>query len=190
MQALKHTGDFYGFQSTLPARGSDLSCSILCFIVSISIHAPRKGERHVSLDTLTSSQTNFNPRSPQGGATQAQVNAMMANEKFQSTLPARGSDIYGISSTQTIYISIHAPRKGERRLPLNIGICLGGISIHAPRKGERLIHNHHVFHALAISIHAPRKGERHSNGVSTISDAAHFNPRSPQGGATWHLLRR
>ena len=34
-----------GFQSTLPARGSDLPLGIVVYGRYISIHAPRKGER-------------------------------------------------------------------------------------------------------------------------------------------------
>ena len=35
-------------------------------------------------------------------------------------------------------ISIHAPRKGERRKKPAVGYGFIAISIHAPRKGERL----------------------------------------------------
>ena len=37
----------------------------------ISIHAPRKGERHFLHGGKTNDIENFNPRSPQGGATRA-----------------------------------------------------------------------------------------------------------------------
>ena len=56
------------FQSTLPTRGSDLVTDAL------------KGE-----------DTDFNPRSPRGGATQAPRHKGRG-QLFQSTLPTRGSD--------------------------------------------------------------------------------------------------
>ena len=57
------------FQSTLPARGSDLDeCDVCMSDKLISIHAPRKGERR-------------------------EIGApIYENIQFQSTLPARGSD--------------------------------------------------------------------------------------------------
>ena len=107
------------FQSTLPTRGSDKY-----FAGPI----PRG--------------VGFNPRYPRGGATEAQgyivhhkqisIHAPHEGERpsqfssytpagnlFQSTLPTRGSDLH-IRSIQkgSPAISIHAPRKGERRLCL------------------------------------------------------------------------
>ena len=82
------------FQSTLPARGSDLTLGDFNGFNNISIHAPRKGERQTALPVPTV-PIHFNPRSPQGGATR--------------------SDLF-----HTVYahlISIHAPRKGERPHP-------------------------------------------------------------------------
>ena len=59
--------------------------------------------------------------------------------KFQSTLPARGSDVKYVSGrTKKELISIHAPHEGERRLYRLIRRCIGtSISIHAPHEGER-----------------------------------------------------
>ena len=57
----------------------------------------------------------FNPRSPQGGATDAWIFDWL-NWRFQSTLPARGSDDFLLLKFYVdFFISIHAPRKGERR---------------------------------------------------------------------------
>ena len=81
------------------------------------------------------------------------------------------------------------------------------ISIHAPRKGERHERGHVPLPVIRISIHAPRKGERpeacrqrNANGrrfqstlpargsdmrsKAFLPDRSYFNPRSPQGGAT------
>ena len=64
------------------------------------------------------------------------------------------------TSPKPITISIHAPRKGERRYELSLPCIAAEISIHAPRKGERLIPLLDKGAAGLISIHAPRKGER------------------------------
>ena len=109
----------------------------------------------------------------------------LLNVKFQSTLPARGSDpmvknifyvfrYFNPRSPQggatmpyfkeSLYIdiSIHAPRKGER-LPASLALLmLPVISIHAPRKGERQDGFRRRLPFVRISIHAPRKGERPS----------------------------
>ena len=104
------------FQSTLPARGSDeqyiyatadgITISIhapregerrsgraaLSIAAHISIHAPREGERRLQAFVPHRWCKNFNPRSPRGGATRD----MTAEEIAE-------------------FISIHAPREGERR---------------------------------------------------------------------------
>ena len=81
-------------------------------------------------------------------------------------------------------ISIHAPRKGERRKFYVRGFNRFSISIHAPRKGERLEGFCSCVSFFAISIHAPRKGERRALSGASAVPLANFNPRSPQGGAT------
>ena len=80
-------------------------------------------------------------------------------------------------------ISIHAPRKGERLEGFCSCVSFFAISIHAPRKGERPYPYAAYIAARAISIHAPRKGERLVLRRLLAADV-NFNPRSPQGGAT------
>ena len=131
---------YYVFQSTLPARGSDLA---ECFkgqpAKVFQSTLPARGSDPCNAFAIRCHH-HFNPRSPQGGAT------------YNTCLFAR-----------RLNISIHAPRKGERLKRLITGLTGVGISIHAPRKGERqrlavaLACYHHM-----ISIHAPSKGERHS----------------------------
>ena len=127
---------------------------------SISIHAPRKGERRGQKYFADPIPCDFNPRSPQGGAT------------------IGDAYVWGAQG-----ISIHAPRKGERRPLKDYPLLCVFISIHAPRKGERhrLVGRGRVPHKFQstlpargsdqyglgwfvddvdISIHAPRKGER------------------------------
>ena len=138
--------------------------SAAVFIAStpISIHAPRKGERRRCLSAICRN-LNFNPRSPQGGATLG------------------GSKSMG----EKVKISIHAPRKGERRhTPASIHFQIPQFQSTLPARGSDPpacpIRRPH----LRISIHAPRKGERLF--IPTAGDhlPADFNPRSPQGGAT------
>ena len=125
----------FQFQSTLPARGSDIRPF---WRVNTGI--------------------SFNPRSPRGGATQVRfllvgrglvsIHAPREGERpnqsthttkkwrFQSTLPARGSDKRTDAMNVSISVSIHAPREGERPLGCDSAERLG-VSIHAPREGER-----------------------------------------------------
>ena len=78
------------FQSTLPARGSDRSGPCAPWQGGVSIHAPREGER-LGDTRGPGCPPSFNPRSPRGGATR-NVTVFSSSSRFQSTLPARGSD--------------------------------------------------------------------------------------------------
>ena len=127
------------FQSTLPTRGSDHVSpmrspktgdfnprsprggatednSLLRIMSDISIHAPHEGERPTPRRSV--------PRAPQ---------------RFQSTLPTRGSD--PIAVVYPVFrggISIHAPHEGERHYTPVLPRWGLHISIHAPHEGERL----------------------------------------------------
>ena len=147
------------FQSTLPTRGSD------------------PGHRTASLWSGY-----FNPRSPRGGATRRtrvfyavsiiSIHAPHEGERqvrhgskrraggFQSTLPTRGSDADCQCDPLHLSISIHAPHEGERR---------DSAATYSPES--------------CISIHAPHEGERQRPRIPCGKNA-HFNPRSPRGGAT------
>ena len=127
---------------------------------SISIHAPRKGERQ-KRHSVCSGNGDFNPRSPQGGAT-AIVLLIRSTHRFQSTLPARGSDCARVCGGQPDKIfQSTLPARGSDFILFCCGTANANISIHAPRKGERPA----AFSAAAFSD-------------------KNFNPRSPQGGAT------
>ncbi len=177
-------GQARGFQSTLPARGSD-----------------------ENVPGLLSSENDFNPRSPQGGATLQSKKLISVFAKFQSTLPARGSD-FNFCPVRTHYCEFQStlPARGSDPRNLVYSRYHIGISIHAPRKGERRTSAHgasahnsnfnprspqggatfigvYLVKLLEISIHAPRKGERPQS-VLFVNNFLHFNPRSPQGGAT------
>ena len=125
------------FQSTLPTRGSDACAHPTPAIGAVSIHAPHEGERPGTHVTRLRVWIGFNPRSPRGGATCAVV-AGARGEKFQSTLPTRGSDApvsrYELSLVQ---VSIHAPHEGERLTKSAADTRRQRVSIHAPHEGER-----------------------------------------------------
>ena len=82
---------------------------------SISIHAPHEGERQLFSIITSYSISDFNPRSPRGGATSGAL-PKPSKLLFQSTLPTRGSDDLDTKDFKTkLSISIHAPHEGERR---------------------------------------------------------------------------
>ena len=147
------------FQSTLPTRGSDLVTDAL------------KGE-----------DTDFNPRSPRGGATQAPRHKGRG-QLFQSTLPTRGSDDRLLGAPVYMSISIHAPHEGERlilRPPradyMQFQSTLptrGSDKGPKPRRELKIIfqstlptrgsdskYPRAAAFFTAISIHAPHEGER------------------------------
>ena len=59
----------YEFQSTLPTRGSDGRSALCGDVGRISIHAPHEGERRAPARPAVDVLSDFNPRSPRGGAT-------------------------------------------------------------------------------------------------------------------------
>ena len=83
-------------------------------------------------------------------------------------------------------ISIHAPRKGERRKFYVRGFNRFSISIHAPRKGERLYRAKITVGTDAFQSTLPTRGSD-IDPESILSQIRCFNPRSPRGGATWDL---
>ena len=127
----------------------------------ISIHAPRKGERPKLLPIYTT-LIYFNPRSPQGGATM----------------------VWRRIDPRTISISIHAPRQGERRFARRCILQHRHISIHAPRKGERLHGCRCRNPRRRFQSTLPARGSDQAR-ANIGAEKADFNPRSPQGGATY-----
>ena len=104
----------------------------------ISIHAPHEGERRAPDTNNTRGVHDFNPRSPRGGATGRRGMPVRGNcdfnprsprggataprrpvprapQRFQSTLPTRGSDTNNDTNPDANSISIHAPHEGERQ---------------------------------------------------------------------------
>ena len=101
------------FQSTLPARGATCRAAACADGHLISIHAPREGS---DKDHSASPQIakNFNPRSPRGERPAPRTETAMRGT-FQSTLPARGATYGENPYSDTLIISIHAPREGSDR---------------------------------------------------------------------------
>ena len=123
------------FQSTLPARGSDKDDNTTkptakCF----NPRSPRGGATIVLF--RVSIQWCFNPRSPRGGATKKRATGVLLGV-FQSTLPARGSDVTRLS-VMLIYCMFQStlPARGSDDILLGI-VAARVVSIHAPREGER-----------------------------------------------------
>ena len=85
---------------------------VVVLVLGISIHAPRTG------------------------SDAADYRANTADDKFQSTLPARGATLY--HSCLVVTIRNFNPRSphGERRRDLRDLVCRRVISIHAPRTGS------------------------------------------------------
>ena len=149
------------FNPRSPQGGATEIYSHLSAQREISIHAPRKGERHKVL--------------------QEKTEAFL----FQSTLPARGSDLHDVLRFRVArQISIHAPRKGERRGHLAGKNIFSKISIHAPRKGERRTNSALCCSMLLFQSTLPARGSD-PYALTLCGYGGHFNPRSPQGGATF-----
>ncbi len=127
-------------------------------------------------------------------------------QKFQSTLPTRGSDYDVLRFRVARQISIHAPHEGERRrAPFCPWRSCTYFNPRSPRGGATF-NSLIVFVQLEISIHAPHEGERllciknqifisvfqstlPTRGSDVLSNyckclCKNFNPRSPRGGAT------
>ena len=102
----------------------------------ISIHAPARGSDDCCKNNTKMSK-NFNPRSPQGGATEYNRLCGRGRTYFNPRSPQGGATYRPTRKEKQGYISIHAPRKGERLSNQSFNVAGSNISIHAPRKGER-----------------------------------------------------
>ena len=127
-------------------------------IIAISIHAPHEGERlaetkaaikdvkfQSTLPTRGSDfvrslswirKSDFNPRSPRGGATLLWFSWCAIRAK----------------------ISIHAPHEGERLSLLPPSPQSSNISIHAPHEGERPKYKDHPAVAMLFQSTLPTRG--------------------------------
>ena len=109
----------YKFQSTLPARGSDwLHSFMLSPLSHFNPRSPQGGATRAG-GKGRAAPTNFNPRSPQGGATVGLEGQRAFIVHFNPRSPQGGATNTLIRIRAELYISIHAPRKGERHLCSN-----------------------------------------------------------------------
>ena len=153
------------------------------FLAGFNPRSPRGGATSITRRNTPPASSSFNPRSPRGGATylahdvcyrvlvsihapregerRRSASVQAASRMFQSTLPARGSDLMPADGVEGgVAVSIHAPREGERLMSWSHFDRLLTVSIHAPREGERLADNSRIASGATVSIHAPREGER------------------------------
>ena len=77
----------------------------------------------------------FNPRSPRGGATSKKEKGEKS-EKFQSTLPTRGSDDIMLHLIEQVRVSIHAPHEGERLAGVGLTSTSDGFQSTLPTRGS------------------------------------------------------
>ena len=149
-----------GFQSTLPARGSDICAAVVGHhqrsfnprsprggathhraladrLRNVSIHAPREGERRGST-RRNACHSAFQSTLPARGSDLACYPSGLVYFGFQSTLPARGSDSPAHRAAHPSRASFNprSPRGGATGRPPAPG-HRGTVSIHAPREGER-----------------------------------------------------
>ena len=146
--------------------------------------------------------TYFNPRPPRGGR-RFRLISTASPSIFQSTPPARGATIQNHMRSGFFYISIHAPREGGDRDPVNLHRPPSDFNPRPPRGGRRFRticgQGFFIFQSTPpargatprppdvetlspkISIHAPREG-----GDLVFLEIFHsstdFNPRPPRGG--------
>ena len=149
----------------------------------ISIHAPREGERR------------------------QHARGIVRKMKFQSTLPARGSDrqafvcsllqpyfnprsprggatsICPQECTPTADFNPRSPRGGATFMPATSAEPTSKFQSTLPARGSDGAPEENYHATTKISIHAPREGERPRYAVGK-SGGEDFNPRSPRGGAT------
>ena len=129
--------------------------------IRVSIHAPREGERRYWWRS-TPTPPAFQSTLPARGSDHLVLGVPFGGPKFQSTLPARGSDIFDNKYIiHTHYVSIHAPREGERRSGSSFIVTLVKcFNPRSPRGGATLPTPFLFPLNFAVSIHAPREGER------------------------------
>ena len=141
--------------------------------------------------------SDFNPRSPRGGATfppscrplaarRISIHAPHEGERrsrrvadtlqvdFNPRSPRGGATFYKAVDDFVANISIHAPHEGERRLSLHPSALAFGISIHAPHEGERPGAEAVLLTSAEISIHAPHEGERQRKSAFVCSISANL----------------
>ena len=168
------------FQSTLPAREATVSMTECILSANISIHAPRTGS-DVDDNANLCTPYGISIHAPRTGSDASLSGKVVVNALFQSTLPARGATLSGLTAWRGTHISIHAPRTGSD-VCFSLSISSTLISIHAPRTGsddfaniERKIDN--VFQSTLPARGATRF-------IPSASTRRRFQSTLPARGAT------
>ena len=154
---------------------------VVVLVLGISIHAPRTGSDAADYRANTADDK-FQSTLPARGATRARVYARTFIT-FQSTLPARGATLY--HSCLVVTIRNFNPRSphGERRRDLRDLVCRRVISIHAPRTGSDRRYAAAGCEMIEISIHAPRTGSDRAGTFQPVTNSP-FQSTLPARGAT------
>ena len=172
------------FQSTLPTRGSD-----------------------PVLSEVSAYFSDFNPRSPRGGATMSARQDAGLFIPFQSTLPTRGSDRYrSWTRWRTMTFQSTLPTRGSDLVPTRISPTCRPFQSTLPTRGSDAIRSAFSQSYTGFQSTLPTRGSdelaarllpvshefqstlptRGSDYVAAVGflHVRHFNPRSPRGGAT------
>ena len=148
------------FQSTLPARGSDVGYSRLPpFPRLVSIHAPREGERPLTNVAERMGEL-FQSTLPARGSDNDLAESIRRGDVFQSTLPARGSDcVNRATHARRRCFNPRSPRGGATTAQQAVHQVLGSFNPRSPRGGATIFVSVQDVY-VGVSIHAPREGER------------------------------
>ena len=149
---------------------------------NISIHAPHEGERRFCpLRRLYPPK--FQSTLPTRGSDIPSLRVIISVKRFQSTLPTRGSDIYRHAiAADECHFNPRSPRGGAT-VDYYTKTVPYAISIHAPHEGERLPRIPSDDAKQVFQSTLPTRGSDTAS-RSYSCRSAHFNPRSPRGGAT------
>ena len=168
-----------------PRTGSDRAAAVRAWNNDISIHAPRTGSDGGKPCT-TSSFTNFNPRSPHGERL-IYVDGNDVENKFQSTLPARGATVRVADRQESKIFQSTLPARGA-----TITDCLSRTTSRfqstLPARGATTWCSSKLCTAEFQSTLPARGATRRFRPVG--SRRQYFNPRSPHGERRWRLFFR
>ena len=175
------------FNPRSPRGGATETSKTLTAWSRVSIHAPREGERLRQKETERA-RIRVSIHAPREGE-RPSVPFFLSPllPKFQSTLPARGSDRSTASVTDWSWaFQSTLPARGS---DARARAGCGGNSVFQstlPARGSDVPPMPHRSRGQ-VSIHAPREGERPAAPKPSLTPKS-FNPRSPRGGATECLV--
>ena len=151
-------------------------------LVQISIHAPRKGVRLLAF-SFAFLFLEFQSTHPARGCDRSKIKIAEQHHNFNPRTPQGGATLY--SAIDRGDMDDFNPRTPQGGATSGIGadISVNGISIHAPRKGVRRRTGEYQQNNCYFNPRTPQGGATHCNAVYPVQ-GKYFNPRTPQGGAT------